>query len=324
MISATESSLPDIITLQNELRAEFRASGAASDTFAIVGREPNEYGSTYPSEILSLSFDGQPPIRLLCKYEAGRRESEDGHRRGIGYELAVYRTLLGPLGVTVPRLYAGYADEVDYQSWMAIQWVEPGLRINRQHIRPPGVVRAAAWIGDFHRRTEKLASEPMSRFLMALDAQYLLRWPDLLLKQAAAVIGELPWLQELISRFQADVGLLLSNPVVVHGEYYPDNILCADGVIYPVDWQSTAIGAGETDLAVLTHGSWNSETVQECAHAYQTARWPEGASAQFETRFALAKVAWLCRVLAEAPPGRIRRSTFLDEFRSAGRTLGVV
>jgi len=321
-MSVTESSLPDIVTLQDELAAEFRASGATFATSEIVAREPNKYGSTYPSEILSLSFDGQPPIRLLCKYEAGRREDEDGHRRGISYELEVYRTLLGPLGVTVPRLYGGHGDDVDCQSWMALQCV-PGTRINRQHLEPPGVVRAAKWIGDFHRRTEKLAAEPVSRFLTELDAQYLLRWPEQLLKQESAVIEELPWLQELIARFQADVGLLLSDPVVVHGEYYPDNILCADGVVYPVDWQSTAIGAGEIDLAVLTHGSWKSQTVEECKLAYQTARWPEGPSAEFETRLALARVAWLCRVLV-ALPGRISRSTYLDEFRSAGRALGVV
>src|SRR6266498_5021568 len=107
-MNVTDFSLPDIVTLQNELAAEFRASGTASDTFAIVAREPNNYGSTYPSEILSLSFDGQRPTRLLCKYEAGRQEDEDGHRRGISYELEVYRALLGPLGVTVPKLYAGY------------------------------------------------------------------------------------------------------------------------------------------------------------------------------------------------------------------------
>ena len=48
--------------------------------------------------------------------------------------------------------------------------------------------------------------------------------------------------------------LLAAPRTMIHGEFYPGNILYEKGRICPVDWESAAIAAGELDLAALTEG----------------------------------------------------------------------
>jgi hypothetical protein len=59
--------------------------------------------------------------------------------------------------------------------------------------------------------------------------------------------------------------------------------------IYPVDWESAAVAAGEIDLAALTEG-WPPGFVEQCELEYQRARWPEGPPTGFERRLAAAPV----------------------------------
>src|SRR5213076_728303 len=88
-----------------------------------------------------------------------------------------------------------------------------------------------------------------------------------------------------------------SPATVIYGEYYPDNILMRDSTIYPVDWESTAIGAGEIDLASLTDG-WPERLVQQCGIEYQRTRWPAGAPREFSQRLEAARTYWAFRWLA--------------------------
>jgi len=229
-----------------------------------------------------------------------------------------------PLGVTVPRYYAGYADIAGNQSWILLQHIDSALRVNKARAKPPAVVMAAGWIGDFHRRTPALAStQSPDSLLDAYDEPYLLRRVPRLLEQEAPTLDRFPWIKALLARYEADISLLCSDPVVIHAEYYPDNVLYSNGCIYPVDWQSAASGAGEIDLAILTEGEWNSQTVLECQNAYSRARWPEGAPADFTARLAMAKVYWLTHVLSHRA-GWITDESYIQELRSAALAIGVI
>ena len=76
---------------------------------------------------------------------------------------------------------------------------------------------------------------------------------------------------------------------MIHGEYYPKNILVRDAAILPVDWESAAAGVGEIDLATLTTG-WGPAVRSACEGAYVASRWPEGAPHGFERRLDLARM----------------------------------
>jgi thiamine kinase-like enzyme len=83
--------------------------------------------------------------------------------------------------------------------------------------------------------------------------------------------------------------LLAAEPTIIHGEYYPENILLHRGVIHPVDWESAAVAAGEIDLAAVTEG-WPLDVVHQCESAYRLARWPDGAPTNFQRTFDAARL----------------------------------
>ena len=83
----------------------------------------------------------------------------------------------------------------------------------------------------------------------------------------------------LATTFEERASELTSAPqTIIHGEYYPKNILVREGEIFPVDWESAAVAAGEIDLASLTEG-WPEEDKRVCQAEYCAARWPNGAPA---------------------------------------------
>jgi Phosphotransferase enzyme family len=124
-------------------------------------------------------------------------------------------------------------------------------------------------------------------------------------------------------RFEDVVPLLLDCPLtIIHGEYYPPNILWREEVIYPVDWESAAVAAGEIDLAALTEG-WPPGFVEQCELEYQRARWPEGPPTGFERRLAAARLylhfRWLGSETDRAPS--LWR---FEQLRCEGERLGLV
>ena len=138
---------------------------------------------------------------------------------------------------------------------------------------------AAAWAGSFHAANESRVGEFFD-LLQCYDAEYYCRWRD----RSEACVAESgaedtpAWFGAVCRSFEIDaVPRLVGAPqTVIHGEYYPSNILVAAdaGPVYPVDWESAAVGPGEIDLAALTD-RWPDELATECVAAYVRARWPE-------------------------------------------------
>src|SRR5205814_9096019 len=113
---------------------------------------------------------------------------------------------------------------------------------------PDGVVRAAAWAGRFHAALQRrLAAGPVPG-LKAYDADYYRGWVRRTARYAGPWFRRFAWLRGLCDRFDEAVAVLLAAPpTVVHGEYYPHNILVRDDAVYAVDWESAAVAAGEID-----------------------------------------------------------------------------
>jgi thiamine kinase-like enzyme len=72
----------------------------------------------------------------------------------------------------------------------------------------------------------------------------------------------------LLAGYERIVDLLGRLPVtLIHGEFYPANVLVADGKIVPIDWEMAGVGPGLLDLAALTTG-WSREDQAAITSAY--------------------------------------------------------
>ena len=99
--------------------------------------------------------------------------------------------------------------------------------------------------------------------------------------------------------------LLAAPRVLIHGEYYPHNVLIHGDAVFALDWQSAALAAGELDLAALTE-HWPAEVADACAREYCDARWPAGAPASFGAVLEAARIHWLFRWLGDRPKWTLR------------------
>jgi hypothetical protein len=317
------SQVPDLQTLTAGLSAVLAGDRLAEDEVVVVARELIGYG-TFPKEIVTCRTGRGSELRLFCKYGAGLDHSCHGHRGGVAYEAAVYRHVLEPFRATTARCYGVYTEATTGEPWLILEYLTGSMFVTKGP-EPAAMNRAAAWIGRFHAAQEAcLASLAVP--LLRYDAGYYLNWARRTGLVADPLHACVPWLAALCERAEEFVARLLAPPVtVIHGEYYPKNVLYRRGLIYPVDWESAAIAAGEIDLAALTEG-WEEESVRECSRAYQRARWPAGAPADFEQRFAAARLYLHFRWLGEQPDQTCEESDRwrFEELRSAGERLGLV
>jgi hypothetical protein len=324
----TSKALPDLKTLESSLTHLLSNHGSARGPVSVLRREKNIHESTFPSEIVRILIDDRE-MCLLCKY-SGDTDAESylsechGHKSGILYEAEVYRHVLHPLGAGVPAFYGTHRETSTGQSWFVVQYLDGAFRV---HYVPGEMGRAARWAGHFHRSTEARLASMAVAFLTTYDADYYLGFARRTCEFAGDLHDRFPWLRCLCERFEDVVGLLLNGPrVIIHSEYCPENILFYRGEIFPVDWESTAVGAGEIDLAALTDGWWSREVVRRCESEYQRARWPEGVPASFARTLAAARLYLNFHWLGDHPKWTTHKDWRwrFHRLRSAGRQLGLV
>ena len=95
-----------------------------------------------------------------------------------------------------------------------------------------------------------------------------------------------------------------------------------EGDIRPIDWESTALAAGEIDLASLVE-RWPPDVVDACCAAYAHARWPAGPPSDSQSRLDMARIYLHFRWIAvrSTPRDSILRWRF-EELRTIGARLG--
>jgi Phosphotransferase enzyme family len=319
------SLFPDLQTLTVGLMSVFRGNGSLGGQLAVLERKPNLYASTFPSEIVTCRFDDGRERRLLCKYAAGRSHHAHGHRGGVVYEAEVYSHVLQPLQASTPTFYGAHTDSTAGETWLILEYLDKSVRLSKTP-ESATMELAARWIGRFHAANKaRLAGAPMS-FLNRYDAEYYLGWVRRTSLFAGHLHRQFSWLAALCERSERFVAPLLAPPpTVIHGEYYPKNILFRRGRISPVDWESAAVAAGEIDLASLTEG-WPAEIVQKCELEYQRARWPEGSPIDFEQTLGAARLYLLFRWLGDRPDWTTHESSLwlFEQLHSTGEQLGLI
>jgi hypothetical protein len=316
--AAAGTPLPDLARLTAGL------SGVLGGPVAVLERRPNVRSSTAASEILICRLPDGAVVQLLGKYGSAEDLDETyGHKGGVPFEAAVYREILTPFrDCTVPCRGACRGTRPG-EIWLFCDYLADALLVQKVD---DGLSLATRWAADFHRtNAARLATAPL-RLLRAYDRSYYQGWPERTLRFGGRLSRELPWLTPLCGRFAEAAELLLAAPqTVIHGEYYPHNVLAAGGEVYPIDWESAAIAAGEIDIVCLTDG-WAEETVAACAQAYRQARWPDGEPPAFARTLDAARVYVSLRWMGDRPEwtrARDMRWRF-DGLRAAGERLGLI
>jgi hypothetical protein len=286
----------------------------------VTARAMSETASTHAAELVTCRTGAGALHTLYCKRGAGAGPESYGHRGGVPYEALVYEHLLAAVPeATAPRFFGAAADPATGETILLIEHLSAVERLHTA-ADPGAMARAARWLGAFHA-----ACSPPPAFLRRHDASYFQGWAE----RARSFVREpsrYPWLDGAVEGFAAWAWRLAEGAdTVIHGEFYPKNVLVADGSVHPVDWESAAAGPGTIDLASLVQG-WPPETAAECTEAYVEARWGGEAPAGFGEMLEAAHLHLLLRWLGDRPSW-----TNLDdsacrfaEVRAAAQRLGVL
>lgn len=296
--------------------------GVAPPDVVVVDHRPSLYSTSAACQIVTCSLADGSEHPLLVKRETPSRGHGHGYWGGVAYEAMVYREVLGPLGIRTPRLYGTFVDRTGAVS-AVFSYLADTLRAGSDP-EQRALVRAAGWIGRFHVRAATLGDRGRRR-LTRYGAEYYASWPARALRLAGNRLDE-GWIAPLCRNARSALAELLDEPpTVVHGEYYPSNILFRGEDTYPVDWETAAVASGEIDLAALTDG-WPEEMTRACEEAYVRARWPSGPPTGFGRTLDLARLYLHLRWLGDRPEWTTdeRSAGRYERLRAAGERLGLV
>jgi hypothetical protein len=286
---------------------------------AILDRRFNPYSATHATEILECRLGDGRELRALGKYGSAHRGSGRGARGGLLYEASVYREVLRRQRCPVPDFYGTYVHQEE--AWLFLEHLGELLRISK--VGEDAMRRAARWLGRFHASTVLPSGNATLTFLKRYDADYYAGWAERTARFAGHLARQAPWVAPLCAAFQERIPALLSAPqAVIHGEFVMENVLFRDGIVYPIDWESAAIGPGEIDLAALTD-LWSNDIASMCEQEYERARWPEGAPAAFPETLANARLYWPLRWLGDRASWTRRGNRYFPVLQRAGQRLGL-
>jgi hypothetical protein len=251
-----------------------------------VRRRRSPYGSSFALHEVDVTLDDGAVVRMMFK-DLGRDALLAEARRvkppflyDPMREIEVYRTLLGPNGLSTATCYGAVVDEHLGRYWLFLERV-PGVELY-QVGEFETWESVAAWLAGLHD-TFAGPAEQLERagHLLRHDGSFYRRWMDRALAMASRrhdprATSGLGWLAR---RYHEVVERLASLPrTLAHGDCFASNVLVhrrgQDVRVCPVDWEMAAVGPGLLDLAALTLGGWTRKERRALALAYRSAADP--------------------------------------------------
>jgi len=301
------------------------------DGLEITSRRRNEYTSSSQSEIVTVRQPSGACRELLVKYARTAPDPEPRCRQGIEYCARVYRHLVARLPISHLTAWGMIHVGDPPVAGLVIDHLTPCLRVSEAPDES-GIIAAAEWCGRFHRFGETVRQDESLQFLVRYDRTHYRAWATRAMAIAAAAGGTPAWLTRLCAAFEERCDLLADAPATtIHGEFGPQNVLWQDGVIYPIDWESAAIGPGEIDLAALLF-NWPTDIVVRCTASYWQARGesrPDSFAAVWDTATLFTALRWLPdfdgpRGNAAGTPGGEPLRQSLAMLQRTGQSLRII
>jgi hypothetical protein len=266
-----------------------------SALIARVDRRPSPYTSSFALEEIDVLFADGSEAALVMKdlspdaMEEGARRARPAFLYEPRREIQTYRHILphAPPGTAACFGIVASAAASRYQLLLE--------RVDGHELRHVGAFsmweRTAHWIARFHASVPSADVDRLARRakLLVYDEAFYWRWLERARdfaarsqraksdrKGGATGGAAASRVLDRIARGYAPVVARLAamRRTVIHGEFYPCNILIRGtgprARVCPVDWELAALGPGLIDLAALMTG-WDDRAQRALTRAYRTA-----------------------------------------------------
>jgi Ser/Thr protein kinase RdoA (MazF antagonist) len=295
---------------------------------AMVTRRPSLYATSYRLEEIEARCPGEPTRHFMAKHLGREAMTEAGRRarpqslNSTGRELVVYRDILSGTDLATPALIGGWADT--HRGALVLERVRgvPLAEIGNFSTWEA----AARWLARMHMTFASSLSgtDPSWKHssLVHYDREQLRvtgrRGLDRAAEQRLGSARTRAAIAEAHERALSALGA--TGGTLVHGDFYPSNIVVAADRIAVVDWELAGWGAAELDLAALIAGAWGYEQRRALTMAYHQAASERGSTGTFAAlmqRVSLATIVVALRWIGAAPDWKAPDDHHQDWFADA-------
>ena len=314
--------LPDDLLLSEQLSTLQYYANSRVEKIEILAREHYVGSSTFPAEIVTCKLNDGKIISLFCKYLFGTEFEDFGHRGGVKYESIIYNEVLKAIPLSIPKYYGYCIFPASTDGVLILENLQDSVRLFETLEPEVSLKDAACWIAKFHSQWEGRSFD----CLKVYDESFYRLWGDEVRRLSHKIEKEHPWIIHLCTFFIDNLDLLISGPqTIIHGEYYPKNILIKNKIVYPIDWESAAMATGEIDLASLIEG-WDEPEARGAIEAYKETRWGEIKKVpdKFERTLLLCQIYFYFRWFTEMTESWMMDEgnlTFLNQLAQKARGI---
>jgi hypothetical protein len=253
-------------------------------------RQLAPYRSSFHLEELTLSVDDGSTLELVFK-DLGRqvensRMVKPEFLSDPQREIETYRSVLSRERLGTPVFYGAAVDPSRGQYWLFLERI-PGTRLKELGEFPIWEL-AARWLATLHLAYQSQVDLlKHTTHLLNYDRGYLERWIGRARQVSGGTAATDRQIETLAQSYDALIDRLAALPVtLIHGEFYPSNILVRDTPtgpsVSPVDWEMAAVGPALLDLAAFTSGGWSDQKVIALARAYYDVAGPAFKLSSFD------------------------------------------
>ena len=313
-----------------------------------VRRRASLQRTSFAIEELDVYLDDGSKLELICKDLSRRALSDCAAKAKPAFlydplrEIETYRSILSRLDLGTPTLYGAIVHGPENVYWLFLE------RAAGTELYKLGEMETwhevARWLASLHSSVAALPDlrdRPALYHLLDYNEEYFRLWMRRAHDVASCARGSVgaeirAKIRQLASRYEEVVNVLTKLPrTLIHGEFYPSNILVGQGGdglrVCPVDWEMAAIGPGLLDVAALSAGKWSNAERRGIVLAYQEAAAQRGLSTVVGTDLGTAlnccrlhiAVQWLGWSLDWAPPPE-HAQDWLGEAMHAAQELDLL